>query len=336
LYFYNKESKQLIMSETTRTRGVLLVNLGTPEAPTRKAVARYLREFLSDPRVVDLPRWIWLPILNLIIVPLRAGRSAEAYASIWTEHGSPLLVHSQDLARQLAVAVPDGVPVELAMRYGKPSINGALERLRSAGVEDLTVLPMYPQFSHTTTTSVYDAVEAALDEKDWSPVLHRIEQYFEHPDWLRAVANSIQSWRATHGEAERLLFSLHGIPQRFVQEGDPYADQCSASVAGITDLLGLNRSQWCLAFQSRVGREPWLQPYTDITLKQWAEAGIQHVQAVCPGFAVDCIETLEEVEIRYNKEFIAAGGEKLELIPCLNGSDAHARALAAVLRDAWD
>ena len=312
-------------------KGVLLFNLGTPEAPERPAVARYLREFLSDRRVVDLPRWLWLPLLHLVIVPLRAGRSAAAYAKVWTDEGSPLLVYSQRLADQLQRRSTDGTRFALGMRYGQPSIRSALESLKANGVEQLTVLPLYPQFSYTTTASGYDAVDAALEAMNWTPRQHRIDDYHDHPAWVGAVADSIRSHWAQHGRADRLMFSMHGIPQRYVDAGDPYQQQCERSVARVVEALGIAGDQWLLTYQSRLGREPWLQPYTDKTLESLPDEGVRRIQVLCPGFAVDCLETLEEMAMENRQLFEDSGGEALEYIPALNDSEAHARALLQVI-----
>lgn len=314
--------------------GVLLFNLGTPDAPERSAVARYLREFLSDKRVVDLPRWFWLPLLNFVIVPLRAGRSARAYSRIWTKDGSPLLYLSQRLAIQLQETSGPSRVFALGMRYGAPSILEALQELKSTGVQSLKVLPLYPQFSYTTTASGYDAVNEALEKMGWNPTQHRIDDYHADPQWVQAVAGQIRRFRDSHGCAERLLFSMHGIPQRYVEAGDPYQTQCESSVAALAKELGLADDEWMLTYQSRLGRESWLQPYTDLTLKALAEQGVRHVQVVCPGFAVDCLETLEEIAMENAEVFEAAGGKKLEYIPAMNDSDAHAEALLAIIGNA--
>lgn len=314
--------------------GVLLANLGTPAAPERKPVARFLREFLSDPRVVDLPRYLWLPLLNLVIIPLRAGRSAAAYRQIWWPEGSPLLVLTERLAARLRAGLAGRARVETGMRYGEPSIRTALEKLRAAGVEEVVILPMYPQFSGTTTASIYDAVDGALESLDWYPRRHPIDKYHEHPAWIEAIAASIRAYRAEHGAAEKLIFSLHGIPQRYVRQGDPYQQQCELSVSAVAQTLGLRADQWLLTYQSRVGREPWLQPYTDLTLEELARSGVRHVQVLCPGFAVDCLETLEEIAEQNRERFVHAGGEKLEYIPALNDSDAHLRLYRQLVEDA--
>lgn len=322
------------VDHTERSAGVLLANLGTPESPRRKQVARFLREFLSDPRVVDLPRFLWLPLLNFVIIPLRAGRSAAAYRQIWRPEGSPLLVLTERLAARLRSELSGGARVEVGMRYGEPSIRRGLERLRDAGVEELVILPMYPQFSGTTTSSIYDAVDSVLERLDWHPRRHPIDKYHEHPAWIEAIAGSIRTYRAEHGGADKLIFSLHGIPQRYVRQGDPYQQQCELSVRAVAEQLGLAADEWLLSYQSRVGREPWLQPYTDLTLEELARSGVRHVQVLCPGFAVDCLETLEEIAMQNRELFEEAGGEKLEYIPALNDSEAHASLYRQLFEDA--
>jgi len=322
--------------EPLRSAGVLIANLGTPDAPERKPVAQFLREFLSDPRVVDLPRFLWLPLLNLVIIPLRAGRSAAAYREIWWPEGSPLLVLTERLAEALRTRVQGRMRVEIGMRYREPSIRRGLERLRQAGVNEVVVVPLYPQFSGTTTASIYDGVEAALRHLSWQPALHRIEKYHDHPAWIEAIADSIRDYRAEHGAAEKLIFSLHGIPQRYVRQGDPYQQQCEESVRAVAGALGLAEHEWLLTYQSRVGREPWLQPYTDVTLEELARTGTRHVQVLCPGFAVDCLETLEEIAMQNREAFEEAGGDKLEYIPALNDSEAHARLLERLVSEALD
>ena len=324
------------MPETMKnacSRGVCVVNLGTPELPARKSVARFLREFLSDPRVIDLPRYLWLPLLNLVIIPLRAGRSAAAYRKIWLPEGSPLMVLTQRLVSRLASMLDGIAMVVTGMRYGDPSIRDGLERLRESGVEEVVILPLYPQYSKTTTASIYDAVEQGLAELDWRPRIQRVEHYHEHPLWIDAVASSIRDFRVANGESEKLIFSLHGIPERYVNQGDPYRDHCEKSVQAIVAALGLGDDEWLLTYQSRVGREPWLQPYTDKTLIEMGSSGTRHVQVVCPGFAVDCLETLEEIGMQNREFFEQAGGEKLEYIPALNDSDAHARLMKALVME---
>ena len=311
--------------------GILLVNLGTPAAPTTPAVRRYLREFLSDRRVVDVSPWLWQPILNLAILPIRSPRSAKAYSEIWGQDGSPLLVQSQRLARRLGERLPK-CHVQLAMRYGEPSIASAMDQFEQAGVERLIVLPLYPQYSRSTTASVLDAVAQALAQRYWMPALRFIRDYYRQPGWTRAIARQIAGFQSEHGQPDHLLFSLHGLPESFLQKGDPYFCQCHASVRTIAEHLGLHQSEFSLAFQSRVGRQQWLKPYTEDRLAQLAGQGCKHLQVVCPGFAVDCLETLEEVAIRGRETFLDAGGERLDYIPALNADDAHVDLLAGLIR----
>lgn len=309
--------------------GVLLVNLGTPGVPEKRCVGRFLTDFLSDPRVVDLPRWFWIPLLRLVIIPLRKGRTTEAYKKIWLADGSPLLVYSEALCAGLQHLLAGRADVRLAMRYGELDIRSRLVSLRDAGVKKLVVLPLYPQYSVTTTESVFDAVTAALTELAWEPEIHLVSHYYDKPGWVHSIASSIRNFQLQHGKAEKILFSMHGIPRRLVDAGDPYEKQCQESFSAVTEIL--KQEEECLiTYQSRVGREPWLQPYTDEVIRKLAESGTRHIQVISPGFSVDCLETLEEIAIRYRELFIAAGGEKLEYIPALNGSDAHVNVLASV------
>ena len=319
--------------QTART-GVLLVNLGTPEQAQPSSVGRYLREFLSDPRVVEIPRAIWLPLLYGVIVPLRQRKSAEAYQSIWTEQGSPLMVYSQQLAegiRDRAQALGHDVELALAMRYGRPSIAAALHGMRERGMRRLLVLPLYPQYSATTTASVFDAVQKELGQWRWPPELRQINDYYREDAWLDAVAASIEAGFAAHGKPDRLLFSFHGLPRRNLELGDPYHCQCVASARMLAERLGLARNEWEIGFQSRFGKAEWLKPYAEPMLQRWAREGVGHVQVVCPGFAADCLETLEEIAERYRESYLAAGGQRLEYIPALNATPAHVNALWTLL-----
>lgn len=309
--------------------GVLLVNLGTPDVPEKGCVGRFLADFLSDPHVVDLPRWFWIPLLRLVIIPLRRGRTTEAYKKIWLSDGSPLLVYSKALSAGLQRLLDGRADVRLAMRYGEPDIHSRLVSLREAGVKILVVLPLYPQYSVTTTESVFDAVTAALAEMAWDPELHLVSHYYDKPGWVHSIASSIRNFQLQHGKAEKILFSMHGIPRRLVDAGDPYEKQCLESFTAVTEVLKLEE-ECQITYQSRVGREPWLQPYTDEVIRKLAESGTRHLQVISPGFSVDCLETLEEIAIRYRELFISAGGEKLEYIPALNDSDAHVNVLASV------
>lgn len=309
---------------------LLLVNLGTPQAPTAAAVRRYLGEFLHDYRVVEMSRWLWCPLLHFAILPLRARKVAHAYASIWTAQGSPLLAHSRALATALQAQLPD-FDVRLAMRYGEPSIASALRELQSRGVEKLLVLPLYPQYSASTTAAVFDAVANELGSWRRVPELRLVGDYHDDEGWLDALTASVQSHWDLHGRAEKLLLSLHGLPQRFVTAGDPYARQCEAGAQKLAARLDLSPDQWQLAYQSRFGREAWLAPYTDHVLREWASQGVRRVDVLCPGFAADCLETLEEIAMQSARLFAGLGGE-LRYIPALNSSAAHVSALAALAR----
>jgi len=315
---------------------VLLVNLGTPDAPTPAAVRRYLAQFLADPRVIDLPRWLWLPLLHGVILNLRPRRSARAYARIWTPQGSPLRVFSDALTaaldRRVRADSGNHVRVALAMCYGQPSIASVLDALQADGLRRLLVLPLYPQYSATSTGAVFDAVTTALQRWRWTPELRFINDYHADAAHIDALAQSVSAFRARHGAADVLLLSLHGIPQRYVRNGDPYFDQCMATARRLRVRLGLDDKQLIVSFQSRVGREPWLQPYTDQTLRELPARGVRHVQVLCPGFAVDCLETLEEIAIENRDAFLAAGGERFEYIPALNDSPAQVESLAGLLR----
>lgn len=304
---------------------LLLVNLGTPAAPTAPAVRRYLAEFLHDHRVVQLSRWLWCPLLHFVILPLRSPKVALKYASIWLPGGSPLAVHTEALADAVRRRLP-GRQVRHAMRYGEPSIAAALDALRSEGVRSVRVLPLYPQYSTTTTASVADAI--AKHGKGLQ--ISMLQDYHRDAGWAAAIADSIRAHWTTNGRGDRLLLSFHGIPQRLVDGGDPYAMQCEDSTAAIAAALGIPRGDILLTFQSRFGKERWLQPYTQQTLEALAGEGVGTVDVACPGFAVDCLETLEEIAVENAHAFRAAGGEFLRYIPCLNAGNVHAEALATL------
>lgn len=315
--------------------GVLLVNLGTPDAPTARALRRYLAEFLADPRVIELPAALRRLLLHGVILRVRPRRSARAYRTIWTEEGSPLLVHSraleQRLRETLAIRMPGPVSVALAMRYGEPRIEEAVRVLMQAGVERLLMLALYPQYSGATTGSAADALGAALARLRWVPATRFPSHYHDHPRYIDALAERINEHWQARGRSERLLFSFHGMPLATLRAGDPYHCQCQATGRLIARALGLPRSDWALAFQSRFGRAAWLQPDTRSTLTGWAAAGVESVTVVCPGFAVDCLETLEEVALRYREDFLAAGGKRFEYVPALNAGPDHAGLLAEIV-----
>ncbi len=319
-----------------RRVGVLMVNLGTPEAPTPSAVRSYLAEFLHDHRVVELSRWLWCPLLHFVILPLRGRRSARAYASIWTPEGSPLKVLTRRLVERVGAALADdGVvavgDVRMAMRYGSPPVAAVMRQLREAGCGRILVLPLYPQYSATTTAATFDAVARELATWRSMPSVRFVNDYAEDPAWVEAVAASIEVHWQQHGRGDRLLLSFHGIPEAFDRAGDPYRRRCEASAAALRQRLGVDDDYAPLSFQSRLGRARWLAPYTDATLRALAGAGVGTVDVVCPGFAVDCLETLEEIAIVNRALFKHAGGGDLRCVPCLNDSQAHVAALAALI-----
>ncbi len=315
--------------------GVLLVNLGTPQAPTARAVRPYLAEFLADRRVIEYPRWLWWPILHGVILRIRPARSAHAYARIWTAEGSPLRVGSEKLAAGLQATLrgqsPGPIRVALAMRYGEPSVRAQIEQWQREGVRRLLVLPLYPQYSATSTGSVIDAVADTLKRLRWPPELRVVNDYHDDKGHIEALAVSIERWWSEHGRGEKLLLSFHGIPQRYVAAGDPYFNQCQNTATLLRQRLGLDASQLIVSFQSRVGREPWLQPYTDATVRRLAAEGIKRLDVACPGFAVDCLETLEEIAMQNRDFFINAGGEALRYIPALNDSPEQLASLSALI-----
>lgn len=316
--------------------GVLLVNLGTPAAPTRRAIGRYLREFLWDPRVVDVPRWVWWFILNGLIVPFRSGRVARNYQKVWLPEGSPLLVNSQRQAAGLQSLLRNqssqDVVVELGMTYGQPSIASALRKLREQRVRQLVVLPMYPQYSATTTGAVFDAVARELNAWRWVPELRMINHYADNSSYIQALVSSVQAHWQHNKRGDCLLISFHGLPERSLREGDPYYCLCHKTARLLAEQLGLAEKEWRLVFQSRFGKEPWLQPYCDQTLESLPAEGILNVDIICPGFAADCLETLEEVKLTNREIFMKAGGASYHYIPALNDQPLHLQALADLIR----
>lgn len=313
--------------------GVLITNLGTPEAPTRQALRPYLKQFLSDPRVVEAPRWLWWLILNGIILNVRPARSAAAYDKVWTEQGSPLLVNTADQAHALQQTLGDKVLVDFAMRYGSPSIDDVLQSLLDRGVRRLLVLPLYPQYSGPTTGSTFDALAKNFSHRRWLPALRLVDGYWDEPVYIEALAESIRAHRETHGTADKLLLSYHGAPRRYLDQGDPYYCHCQKTTRLVAEALGLQEDEFDTTFQSRFGREEWLKPYTDETLKALPDKGVKRLQVICPGFSSDCLETLEEMAMENRDVFLAAGGEDYQYIPCLNSQPGHIDALAAIVRE---
>ena len=315
---------------------VVLVNLGTPDAPTPAALRRYLKEFLSDPRVVELPRPLWWLILNLIILNVRPRRSAKAYASVWTDKGSPLMVNSAAITaavnQSLNAELPGEVLVRLAMRYGNPSLPSVLDELAQLNVRQLLVLPLYPQYSATTTASIFDAVATHFSRRRWLPELRFINQYFAEPAMIEALSEQVRAHRAIHGSADQLIFSFHGIPKRYLLNGDPYHCHCLATARLVAERLQLEQGSWRVCFQSRFGREEWLKPYLAETLVELPKQNVRSVQVICPGFAADCLETIEEIAEENAHRFRDSGGERFEYIPALNSDALHIQALCTLIK----
>lgn len=313
--------------------GILLVNLGTPDAPTTAAVRRFLKPFLSDPRVIEYPRALWWLILNGVILRIRPSRSAAAYRKIWTDEGSPLLVHSRNLADGVRERLAGRVDchVELGMTYGEPSIVSAIDKLQSAGARRLLVLPLYPQYSGTTTASVFDAVSSKLQTMRWIPESRFINQYHDEDGYIRALASSIREYWQENGRGDHLLLSFHGVPQYTLDGGDPYHCQCQKTGRLVAEALELGEDDWTLSFQSRVGREEWLKPYSKATVKEFGKHGTGRLDVACPGFSTDCLETLEEIAMQNAGFFTDAGGKALHYIPALNARTDHVDFLARLV-----
>lgn len=327
--------------------GVLLTNLGTPQAPTKQALKPYLRQFLSDPRVVEVPKIIWQMILNLVILNIRPARSAEAYQTVWTDRGSPLLFHTLDqrqkladvLKAELSEEAAENLVVEMAMRYGSPSISSVIDNMLAQGVRKLVVLPLYPHYSGSTIGSTFDAIAEDFTKRRWLPELRFINGYCDNPDYISAIADSVRTFQAENGQPDKLIFSYHGVPKRYLTNGDPYHCQCYKTSRLVAAQLGLQPEQYLTTFQSRFGREEWLKPYTDHTLKALPGEGIKSVQMICPGFASDCLETIEEIGEENREYFMEAGGETYQYIPCLNATEPHIQVLKNIVLNnlhGWD
>ncbi|HFK6674763.1 TPA: ferrochelatase [Escherichia coli] len=307
--------------------GILLANLGTPDAPTPEAVKRYLKQFLSDRRVVDTSRLLWWPLLRGVILPLRSPRVAKLYASVWMEGGSPLMVYSRQQQQALAQRLPE-TPVALGMSYGSPSLESAVDELLAEHVDHIVVLPLYPQYSCSTVGAVWDELARILARKRSIPGISFIRDYADNHDYINALANSVRASFAKHGEPDLLLLSYHGIPQRYADEGDDYPQRCRTTTRELASALEMAPEKVMMTFQSCFGREPWLMPYTDETLKMLGEKGVGHIQVMCPGFAADCLETLEEIAEQNRELFLGAGGKKYEYIPALNATPEHIEMMA--------
>jgi protoporphyrin/coproporphyrin ferrochelatase len=319
---------------TVDRSAVVLVNLGTPDAPTASAVRRYLKQFLSDPRVVEIPRALWWCILHLIILPFRSGKSAKKYATIWTREGSPLKVHTEQQALLLRGALGerghDALRVVMAMRYGSPSLPEVLDKLKAEGCERVMILPSYPQYSGTTTGSIYDAVFSHYAKVRNVPELRMVKHYHDHDAYIDALHDSVLAHWDAHGRPGKLVLSFHGVPKRTLLLGDPYHCECQKTARLLAAKLRLAPDQYLVSFQSRFGKAEWLQPYTAPTLIRLAQEGVARVDLLCPGFIGDCLETLEEIAIEAKHDFLAAGGKQFHYIACLNEAPGWIAGLAEI------
>jgi ferrochelatase len=315
--------------------GILLTNLGTPDAPDTSALRRYLAEFLSDPRVVEKPRLLWKMVLHGIILRIRPARSAKLYKKVWTDEGSPLFSIAKKQAQAVETALKKDlscpVKVELGMRYGNPSITSALDALRKANVQKLLILPLYPQYSATTTASTFDAIADTLKQWRWLPHVRMVMEYHQDDGYIQSLANSIREHWQSQERGKKLLMSFHGIPKRYLLNGDPYHCQCHATARRVAETLELSQDEWQLTFQSRFGPEEWLQPYTDKTLEKWGNDGLESVDVICPGFSADCLETLEEVAMENRDIFQSAGGGRYSYVPALNDRTDHIESLVRII-----
>lgn len=307
---------------------VLLVNLGTPDAPSAGAIRRYLRQFLSDRRVVEVPWAVWQMVLNLFILPFRPGKLVHAYGAVWSPEGSPLMAISrrqtQALHARLNARYPqDGVAVELVMTYGEPSFASVLSKLAAQRVERVAVLPLYPQYSATTTAAAFDALWRVLMRQRRVPAVRTLDSYHDEPAYIAALAASVRAHWTQQGRDGHLLMSFHSIPQIYLAKGDPYFCLCQKTARLLAEALELPPAQWSVSFQSRLGNQPWLRPYTDVVIPQLAQGGVSALDVICPGFSADCLETLEEVALRYRDAFLEAGGKRFHYIPALNDAAEH-------------
>ncbi|MEC7306506.1 ferrochelatase [Vibrio crassostreae] len=315
--------------ENNKKQGVLLVNLGTPDSATPAGVRRFLSEFLHDKRVVNLTRWLWCPILHGVILPIRSPKVAKLYQSVWMDDGSPLLVYSQRQAEKLEKKLE--MPVALGMTYGNPSLKTGIEQLMEQGVEDVIVLPLYPQYSGTTTAAVSDGLTKAFKQMPVIPSYRFIRDYYSHPSYVKALAESVRSHWDQNGRADHLVCSFHGIPKRLADEGDIYPQHCEATTKLLAAELGLSEEDITMTYQSRFGREEWLKPYTDETLESLPNKGIKKIDIMAPAFSVDCLETLEEISDQCKETFIEAGGSDFSYIMCLNDRDSHIDMMAELV-----
>ncbi len=331
--FYGKP----IEPDQAEKTGVLLVNLGSPDALDVPSIQRFLKEFLSDHRVIEIPQPVWQIILNLFILPFRPRKLVPLYQSIWTDDGSPLVAiaeqQKQKLEKHFQKAGKKDICFALAMRYGQPEIRSVLKQLAEQNVRKILIFPTYPQYSGTTTASIFDAVTNELQHWRWVPELRFINQYHDEHAYIKALANSVKNHWQQQGQADKLIMSFHGLPKFCLDKGDPYYHQCHKTAHLLAETLGLDKQQWQITFQSRFGKVEWLKPYTSATLKELAKQGTQSVDVICPGFAIDCLETLEEIAVENRDVFIKAGGKQYHYIPALNATEEHVGVLARVIEE---
>lgn len=334
--------EQSLMS--AKNMGVILVNLGTPEHPSARSVGRFLKQFLSDPRVIEVPGLLWWPLLTAVIVPSRSRRAARAYQKIWTDRGSPLRAITEDQAAALGKHINQrrsagngntgtGMTVTWAMTYGNPTIKGRVGEFVARGIDKILIFPLYPQYSATTTGAVYDQLAAVVKGSRYIPDIRCVRDYHDHPLYIKALASSVRDHWRTCGRGQRLLMSFHGLPEKYASKGDPYPVQCIQTADLVAAELELAATEWAYSFQSRFGPAEWVKPYTDSLLKTWANDGVKTIDVICPSFAADCLETLEEIRIQSSKLFVDQGGEKLSIIGCLNSSSAHIALLEEIVFD---
>ncbi|MBT3323398.1 MAG: ferrochelatase [Anaerolineae bacterium] len=320
--------------------GILLANTGTPDAPTPKAVRRFLAQFLADPRIIEIPRWKWLPILHGIILNTRPRKSAKLYENIWDERGSPLLYHMQDLAENLQAELHARLPeaslnLAIGMGYGTPSIREALHELKEKGATHLIILPLFPQYSSTTSGSIIESIFAEIKKWRWIPSMQVISDYHDHPAYISAMAKNVRVFWAKSPKPEKLMLSFHGIPKEYVEKGDPYEKQCLRTAELLIEKLALGEDEWLATFQSRFGRSEWLKPYTDKVLEKLGAEKLTSLDVLSPGFAVDCLETVGEIGDEGREQFQNAGGGIYNYIPALNATNAHVEALAEIILERY-
>ena len=316
--------------------GILLTNLGTPDSPTPEGLKKYLNEFLMDRRVVDLPRIFWVPLLKLIILNVRPRKSAKIYKAIWTDDGSPLLTFSKSILKELTSNFKDidpNITFEIGMRYGNPSIKDALNNFKERTISKILVLPLYPQAGSPTTTSTFDAINNHIKDQSWVPNIRFVSGYHDNDDYIECLSKSIEKSFSKHGKPDKLIFSYHGMPERYLHEGDPYFCFCHKTTRLVAEKLSLDSNLYDMAFQSRFGYEKWLQPYIDDMIPNLVNDGVRHLQIISPGFSVDCLETLEEINIQYRELFLEHGGKKFGYIPCLNDGLDHIEMVRSIINN---